>query len=180
MTEHVLFIQGAGRGAYDEDTRLAESLRHTLGPRFEVRYPAMPNEDDATYEPWREQIAQELADMPGPGVIVGHSVGASVLMKWLSERTDEKAIAGVFLSRVRSGAGMVGGTRATSNWRCHPGSLPGSRRGRPSTSTTAAMTRSCHSTTLRSTRKPCRGRRRARSTKAATNSTTTCPRWRGT
>jgi predicted alpha/beta hydrolase family esterase len=30
-------------------------------------------------------------------VIVGHSVGASVLMKWLSERKVEKAIAGVFL-----------------------------------------------------------------------------------
>ena len=97
MTEHVLFIQGAGRGAYDEDKRLAESLRRTLGPRFEVRYPAMPNEDDAPYEQWRQQIEQELADVGGPVVLVGHSVGASVLMKWLSERKDKKALAGVFL-----------------------------------------------------------------------------------
>ena len=97
MSEHVLFIQGAGSGAYDEDKRLAEGLRRTLGPRFEVRYPAMPNEDDAPYEQWRRQIEQELADMPGPVVIAGHSVGASVLMKWLSERKDERAIAGVFL-----------------------------------------------------------------------------------
>jgi len=97
MTEHVLFIQGAGRGAYDEDKRLAESLRRTLGPRFEVRYPAMPNEDDAPYEQWRQQIEQELADVPGPVVLVGHSVGASVLMKWLSEGKDKRALSGVFL-----------------------------------------------------------------------------------
>ncbi len=97
MTENILFIQGAGRGAYDEDKRLADSLRRALGPRFEVRYPAMPNEDDAPYDQWRQQIEQELAELPGPVVLVGHSVGASVLMRWLSERMDEKAIVGVFL-----------------------------------------------------------------------------------
>lgn len=97
MRGQVLFIQGAGRGAYEEDERLAASLRHTLGPRFEVRYPAMPNEDGASYEQWRRQIEQELTDMPGPVAVVGHSVGASVLVKWLSEREDENAIAGIFL-----------------------------------------------------------------------------------
>lgn len=91
-------MQGAGRGAYDADKPLAESLRRTLGPCFAVRYPAMPNEDDAPYEQWRQQIEQELADVPGPVVLVGHSVGASVLMKWLSKRKGEKAIAGVFLA----------------------------------------------------------------------------------
>jgi predicted alpha/beta hydrolase family esterase len=97
MTEHVLFIQGAGSGAYDEDRRLADSLRRVLGPHYDVRYPAMPNEDDAPYEQWRQQIEQALADVPGPAIFVGHSVGASVLLKWLSERKDENAIAGVFL-----------------------------------------------------------------------------------
>ncbi len=97
MPVHVLFIQGAGRGAYDEDEHLADSLRNALGPRFEVRYPAMPNEDDAPYELWRQQIEQELAGVPGPVVVAGHSVGASVLIKWLSERQDGKTIAGVFL-----------------------------------------------------------------------------------
>ena len=97
MTQHVLFIQGAGEGAYNEDKRLAESLRRTLGPGFEVRYPAMPNEGDAPYAQWRQQIERELADAPGPAVVVGHSVGASILIKWLSEREDETTIAGVFL-----------------------------------------------------------------------------------
>src|SRR5690349_19699293 len=76
MTEHVLFIQGAGSGAYDEDRRLADSLQRVLGPHYDVRYPAMPNEDDAPYEQWRQQIEQALADVPGPAIFVGHSVGA--------------------------------------------------------------------------------------------------------
>jgi predicted alpha/beta hydrolase family esterase len=97
MIQQVLFIQGAGHGAYDEDQRLVESLRRTLGPRFDVRYPAMPNEDDPQYKQWRGQIERELAEMTGPVMLVGHSVGASMLMKWLSERADDKSLAGVFL-----------------------------------------------------------------------------------
>ena len=97
MTTHVLFIQGAGLGAYEEDRRLADSLRKALGLRFEVHFPAMPNEDDAPYDQWCRQIESELAAMPGPVALVGHSVGASVLIKWLSERTGEHPIAGVFL-----------------------------------------------------------------------------------
>jgi uncharacterized protein len=97
MPVHVLFIQGAGSGAYEEDKPLAESLRNALGPRFEVRYPQMRDEDNALYEQWRKQIEHELGRTPGPVIVVGHSVGASVLIKWLSERQDEKTIAGVFL-----------------------------------------------------------------------------------
>ncbi len=98
MRAQVLFIQGAGRGAYEEDERLAASLRRSLGLRFEVRYPAMPNEDDPHFERWRQRIDQELADMPKPVVLVGHSFGASVLAKWLSQREGDDAIAGVFLA----------------------------------------------------------------------------------
>ncbi len=98
MTMHLLFIQGAGAGAYDEDKHLADSLQRALGPHVEVRYPAMPNEDDAPYEQWRQQIEQELAVMPAPVVLAGHSVGASVLIKWVSEWQEEWPIAGLFLA----------------------------------------------------------------------------------
>ena len=75
MTRHVLFIQGAGSGAYNEDQRLAESLRASLGTDFEVRYPAMPNEDDAHYAQWRQRIEHELATMAGTVIVAGHSAG---------------------------------------------------------------------------------------------------------
>ena len=97
MKLHIVFIQGAGTGAYDEDQRLAESLQEHLGPRFEVHYPRMLNEEDAPYEAWRQQIELELASLTDQVVVAGHSVGASVLIKWLSERQDDRPITGAFL-----------------------------------------------------------------------------------
>lgn len=97
MTKHVLFIQGAGAGAYEEDEKLAASLGHSLGSEYEVRYPAMLNEEDAPYEQWKQQIENEVTAMQEPIFLVGHSVGASVVIKYMSEVKVEKAIAGIFL-----------------------------------------------------------------------------------
>ena len=97
MRGQVLFIQGAGQGAYDEDQKLASSLRQALGPEYEVRYPAMPDEANAPCALWKHHIEAALASMQGPIILVGHSVGGSVIAKWMSERGIEKPIAGVFL-----------------------------------------------------------------------------------
>jgi predicted alpha/beta hydrolase family esterase len=97
VTKQVLFIQGAGEGAYDEDQKLAESLQQSLGTGYAVVYPAMPSEDDAPPEQWQQLIDKELAAMPGPVVLVGHSVGASVILRWLSERKADAPITGIFL-----------------------------------------------------------------------------------
>ena len=97
MTKHVLFIQGAGEGAYDEDKELASSLRKALGADYEVHYPAMPDEDNAPYEQWTEHIEKELAAMQGRIILVAHSVGASVIIKWMSETEVKQAIGGIFL-----------------------------------------------------------------------------------
>jgi uncharacterized protein len=97
MTKHVLFIQGAGQGAYEEDKELAASLNQALGPEYELHYPAMPDEDNAPYEQWKQQIENELAAMTGSIILVGHSVGASIITKWLSETERKQPIAGIFL-----------------------------------------------------------------------------------
>lgn len=97
MTKHIFLIQGAGAGAYEEDKQLATSLSHSLGPQYEVHYPALPHEEDASYEEWKHHLEKEVAPMQGPIVLVGHSVGASILIKWMSEMETEKPIAGVFL-----------------------------------------------------------------------------------
>jgi uncharacterized protein len=97
MKKHVLFIHGAGEGAYEADKQLAASLQHSLGPEYEVHYPAMPDEENAPYEQWKHQIEKELATMQGPIVLIGHSVGASIVIKCMSELEVKKPIAGIFL-----------------------------------------------------------------------------------
>jgi uncharacterized protein len=97
MKKYVLFIHGAGDGAYEEDRLLAASLQNALGSAYEVRYPKMPEEDSAEYADWKAQIASELATLDGEVILVGHSVGGSVLLKYLSEEQVENPIAGLFV-----------------------------------------------------------------------------------
>jgi predicted alpha/beta hydrolase family esterase len=97
MAKQVLFVQGAGEGAHKEDARLAESLRSVLGPSYEVRYPEIPNDGDTDYESWKRVILTEIADMGKGAILVGHSIGASVLIKILIDSRPNLSIAGMFL-----------------------------------------------------------------------------------
>lgn len=97
MKKYVLFIHGAGEGAYEEDRLLVASLQNALGSAYVVRYPRMPNEESPEYADWKPQIALELAALDGELTLVGHSVGGSVLLKYLSEERVEQPIAGLFL-----------------------------------------------------------------------------------
>lgn len=97
MSKQGLFIQGAGQGAYAADEKLVASLRHLLGPEYEVHYPAMLHENDADYESWKRQIAKELTTLDDPVLLLGHSVGASILLKCITESEVENTIVGIFL-----------------------------------------------------------------------------------
>jgi uncharacterized protein len=57
----------------------------------------MPNEADPTYAAYKTQIAKELASLEGPIVLVGHSMGGTVLLRFLTEEKVKKTIAGIFL-----------------------------------------------------------------------------------
>lgn len=94
---HVLFIHGGGGEAYETDGALVVSLREELGPEFEVRYPEMPDGAAPEYGAWSGWISRELTALDGEVTLVGHSLGASILVKHLSEDQIEKPIAGVFL-----------------------------------------------------------------------------------
>jgi uncharacterized protein len=97
MSTQGLFIQGAGQGAHAADEELVANLGQLLGPEYDIHYPVMPHEDDADYEIWKVQIASELTAMNDPVLLLGHSVGASMLLKHLSEIEVERTIAGIFL-----------------------------------------------------------------------------------
>ncbi len=55
MNKHVLFIHGAGQGAYEEDGLLVASLQNALGSAYDVRYPKMLNEESPEYADWKAQ-----------------------------------------------------------------------------------------------------------------------------
>lgn len=97
MKKQVLFIQGAGEGAYEEDKRLATSLQDSLGVEYHVIYPKMPNEESPEDGPWMAQISKELAALEGTVILVGHSAGGAVLLKYLLKEDIAKSIDGIFL-----------------------------------------------------------------------------------
>jgi uncharacterized protein len=95
--KQVLFVHGAGEGAHAEDAKLVASLREQLGSGYEVRYPALPNESEPDYATWKNCIADELTIVGDNALLVGHSIGASVLIKFLADGGFKQSIAGAFL-----------------------------------------------------------------------------------
>lgn len=95
----LLFVQGGGgKGVHDEwDSRLVESLKRSLGPDYDIRYPRMPNEDDPKFSPWKAALLKELDKLDAGAVLVGHSIGATILVHSLAEQPPKRVPAGIFL-----------------------------------------------------------------------------------
>ena len=97
MKQQILFIHGAGRGAHELDSKLAASLQRAFGDDYQVNNPQMPSEGNPQYALWKAEIARQLKAFDDPLILVGHSLGGSVLLKYLSEETVDKPIAGLFI-----------------------------------------------------------------------------------
>ena len=120
----VLFIQGGGAEAHDWDARLASSLEKKLGPGYQMIYPLMPNEADPNYRSWKRVILKELKAAGAGAVLVGHSIGASMLMKMLPEGAGV-SLKGVFLVAAPY-------MHEREGWQWAEAALPAKARPRPS------------------------------------------------
>ena len=98
----VLFVQGAGdMWTPDGSGVLVKYLEKSLGSDYEVVAPEMPDAAIGPhYLPWRNKIDAQLRVIDGPVVLVGHSFGGSVLLKYLAEGPPPGSIAGLFLVSV--------------------------------------------------------------------------------
>jgi predicted alpha/beta hydrolase family esterase len=94
--KQVLFIHGGGDDGYAADAKLSASLQEALGAAYNVRYPKMPDEDTPDFG-WGRQIGEEISAINEEVVLVGHSLGASMLLKYVSEHKVYNQIAGLFL-----------------------------------------------------------------------------------
>ena len=98
MPHQVLFIQGGGEGAHDEwDNKLVESMGRELGPNYEIRYPHMPNEADPKYARWKAALRKEFGRLDDGAILVGHSIGGTILINALAEEAPDLALNGIFL-----------------------------------------------------------------------------------
>lgn len=93
----VLFIQGGGDNGYETDQTLVDALKKALGKNYSVNYPELKSDESAADFGWIKQIGEKIADMKGDIILVGHSLGASMILKYLSENKVTKKIVGIFL-----------------------------------------------------------------------------------
>jgi predicted alpha/beta hydrolase family esterase len=94
----VLFVQGGGEGVHDRwDNRLVDSLRDELGPLYEIRYPVMPDEANPQYSVWKLALQRELASLEDGAIVVGHSVGGTILINALAEWTPHCQLGAICL-----------------------------------------------------------------------------------
>lgn len=72
-------------------------LPSTLGKKFEVLAPHMPNKQSAKYDEWKIWFERLLPFLKDDVILVGHSMGGIFLVKYLSENNFPKTIGAIFL-----------------------------------------------------------------------------------
>lgn len=94
--KQVLFLHSGGpQGPHEGSNDLVQSLQRALGEGYRVSYPIMPDPEFPAYESWKEEIGKEMAAADDGVVVVGHSLGGSVVLKFLSEERCETLIGGL-------------------------------------------------------------------------------------
>jgi predicted alpha/beta hydrolase family esterase len=102
IKKQVLFVQGGGRDTHDSwDNRLVASLERALGGGYAVRYPRMPGEAEPDPVAWKKVLARELGGLSDGAILVGHSLGAAILLDHLLDHPGDfgpaRSPAGTFL-----------------------------------------------------------------------------------
>jgi hypothetical protein len=72
-------------------------LRNSLGESFHIIKPRMPLQDNAKYEEWKTHFERYMEQLEDNIILVGHSLGAIFLAKYLSENKFPKKILSVYL-----------------------------------------------------------------------------------
>jgi uncharacterized protein len=97
MARRVLVIHGAGEPRRRRGKVYWQPLLEAaLGRAYRVQAPRMPRPEHPQYWTWARRIDELIGSTRRP-VLVGHSFGASVLLKYLAETVRRPALAGLFL-----------------------------------------------------------------------------------
>jgi predicted alpha/beta hydrolase family esterase len=111
-TKQILFIhsggeQGPGQGSND----LVNWLRNELGQAYTIFYPLMPDPESPEYGKWKLKVGEALSELNDGVILIGHSLGGSVLVKFLSEENCDLKIAALCL--------IASPAWGRKNWKVH-------------------------------------------------------------
>lgn len=99
MRKQILFAHsggaqdGPGMGSYD----FVKWLQKQLDSRYEIAYPIIEDPEAPTYKMWGVMLEKEFAKFDEEVILIGHSLGGSMLLKYLSERKSNLKVDGLFL-----------------------------------------------------------------------------------
>lgn len=74
-----------------------QSLQGELGEDCEVFLPHMPLRDNADYQLWKLWFEKVMEALNRPSILIGHSLGAMFLLKYLSEQKPKNLVNALFL-----------------------------------------------------------------------------------
>jgi predicted alpha/beta hydrolase family esterase len=97
MKANLLIVHGAGvRSFRIMSEKWVPYIKKQLGPEYHVVCPEMPNPQFPQYALWREKIKSTIAKLKGPLILVGHSLGGTLLLKYISEEKIQNQILGLY------------------------------------------------------------------------------------
>jgi predicted alpha/beta hydrolase family esterase len=82
-----------GKGSFD----LVSALKAELSNEYKIHCPIIDDPEAPTYEKWKILFSREFNKIEEPIILVGHSLGSSMLLKYLSEENPNTSISGLFL-----------------------------------------------------------------------------------
>lgn len=82
-----------GQGSFD----LVSYLKNELPNDFEIHYPLIDVPEDPSYQKWKNLLDQEFKNLKEPVILIGHSLGGSVLLKYISEEKPKISISSLYL-----------------------------------------------------------------------------------
>lgn len=97
MSYEVLFIQGAGDVTTKQEQVIADALRSALGDEFTIIYPPMQVADHPAYLAWEAVLTRNLNSLSTNVILLGHSLGASIILKHFSREPVPDKVIGMIL-----------------------------------------------------------------------------------
>jgi predicted alpha/beta hydrolase family esterase len=98
MKKEIFFIHSAGPQNEDSGSnKFAAQLSKSLGSNYMLHHPMLPNPENPRYMAWKMALQSALPIGGNKVALIGHSLGGSVIVKYLSEGLCQVPLAGLFL-----------------------------------------------------------------------------------